>query len=104
MTKTLVVGDLHGRWEIVEAALKFNGNIVFVGDYLDSYTRSPYECCRCLSMVLDACESMTNVTALFGNHEESYLGMPCSGHNVQTQTEVNMFYRDRMLDNFKYYT
>ena len=38
--KTIIVGDLHGRIEIAEQLLKEDCNIVFIGDYLDSFDRS----------------------------------------------------------------
>jgi len=35
--KTLIVGDIHGKVEIVEAALAQEHPVIFVGDILDSY-------------------------------------------------------------------
>jgi hypothetical protein len=79
--KTLVVGDLHGQHEIVDGVLSSGLPVIFVGDYLDSYTRSRAEQKFTLVKVLDAVES-GQASALRGNHEMSYLrqDMRCSGY------------------------
>ena len=91
--KTLLVGDLHGNREIVEAALaqKYAEKVVFVGDYLDSYNRSSDDQVITLILVLDAIEKdPENVKGLLGNHELSYMveGHQCSGWNSVTDTLV----------------
>ena len=85
--KTLVIGDLHGRWEIAEAALATEHNVVFMGDYLDSFDRTSLDCLNTLKVVTNAVQSEPErVQALFGNHEMSYLKakMRCSGYNPKT--------------------
>ena len=91
---TIVVGDLHGQVEIAEKILtKTEGhyNVIFLGDYLDSYNRSVEDQIECLKIVLDAVENQGNrVVALAGNHERSYLyAERCSGWNSITQFHVN---------------
>ena len=91
MERTIVVGDIHGHLESVEAALAFNGNVVFVGDYVDSFTRPIEEQVRCLTTVLDAIEDDPGrVVGLLGNHEWSYLNPSyrCSGWNQEMQTHM----------------
>ena len=74
MAKTIVVGDIHGHVDSVEKALAFDGNVVFVGDYLDSFSQSVDNQILCLKMVLDAIEEEPDrVVGLIGNHEMSYL-------------------------------
>jgi hypothetical protein len=75
MPASIVVGDLHGKIEIAEYWIKNkeHRNLIFIGDYLDSFDRSIEDQYELLEMVLDAAENMENVSALMGNHELSYL-------------------------------
>lgn len=96
--KTIVVGDIHGHVNSVEAALASPHNVVFVGDYLDSFHQSVDNQVLCLTMVMDAIEAEPErVTGLLGNHEMSYLDdhMRCSGWDYPTQQLVNHL-KDRM--------
>lgn len=105
--KYILIGDIHGKLEIVETMLSsFPDHIkVFVGDYLDSFDRSPDACVQCLQMVLDAIKSREDVIGLIGNHEWSYLerAMICSGYNETTQALVNSIGHKRILDTLKKY-
>lgn len=87
MKKTLVVGDLHGCYDLAAAALSFKGdyNIVFLGDYVDSFCNSVDAQLRTIRLVLGE-HNNNDVTALIGNHEASYLidGMGCSGWKSKT--------------------
>lgn len=89
--KTIVVGDLHGQVEIAEEVLELGVPTIFIGDYLDSFTRSYDDQIKTLSTVLKAAESMPDVEALWGNHEMSYMDprMQASGHSGYVQTHVN---------------
>ena len=80
--RTLVVGDIHGQVEVVEKILDMGEPTVFVGDFMDSYTRSPEDCIESYRLALDS-----HATVLFGNHERSYMypHMRCSGYNPKTQ-------------------
>jgi len=96
--KTLVVGDLHGRYEVAEKALASEYNVVFVGDYLDSYSRSSEECLETLRLVVDAPldpSTTKSVIALKGNHELSYsdLTSRCSGYKTKTQELLDSEFR-----------
>jgi len=92
--KTLVVGDLHGNIEVCLAALnqKTTDNIIFLGDYLDSFNRSAKAQAQCLFEVLNAIEfGSKNVIGLLGNHERSYFNDElCSGWNSETQALVDL--------------
>lgn len=85
MPKTLVVGDLHGQWELAERALETGYPVIFLGDYVDSYTRSAEDSIKTLQIVLEAIKN-NKAQGLYGNHELSYLveGMLCSGFNGKT--------------------
>lgn len=105
---TLIVGDLHGKLEVVKQALATPHNVVFVGDYLDSYTESIDLQIQTLDTVLDAIENNGDrVQGLIGNHEMSYLepglGMRCSGFSPVTDMHV-MTRFSRMYHKLKCYT
>lgn len=73
MTKTLIIGDLHGKWKIAETVLKTSHNIVFVGDYIDSEGINIPDQLKTLDLVLNAATKEPNrVIAIRGNHELSY--------------------------------
>lgn len=80
---TIIVGDVHGKLHLVQKLLQDKDQeIVFVGDYLDSFTIDKETQIRTLDVILDACQTRNNVTALLGNHELSYLdpvNHACSG-------------------------
>lgn len=90
--KTLVVGDIHGQYELVEKVLDLKMPTVFVGDFMDSFTRSTQDCVRSLMAALDASHNRDDVTVLFGNHERSYIDqhMVCSGYSNTTQSYISL--------------
>lgn len=104
---TIVVGDLHGQVEIARRVLKVTKghyNVVFVGDYLDSFTRTPEEQFDTITTVVGAARfEPDRVTALLANHERSYLyDEPCAGWNSQTH-ELVSYYRDIFRETLKDY-
>lgn len=90
MNQTIVVGDIHGRTEIVEEVLKWDVPTVFVGDYVDSFTRSIKDQIWCLLEVMTAIETRDDVVGLLGNHELSYIepGQQCSGFKAATSAHL----------------
>jgi len=93
--KTVVVGDLHGKYNIVEEILTWDYNVVFVGDYLDSFTHKAVEQLHTLDLILDSViKSNGRVKALLGNHEIAYLNprMACSGNS--TAVQIGILHRD----------
>lgn len=104
--KTVIVGDLHGKIEMAMEVLSWGHNVVFVGDYLDSFTRNVDDQVKLLMLVLDSIEKNPDkVQGLFGNHELSYLvnGMQCSGFNGATHAHI-IHLESRMLKLLKEYT
>jgi hypothetical protein len=73
---TIVVGDLHGKIDIARRALDLaqhtNEQVVFVGDYLDSFDLPTENHIDLLELLLDT-RDCYNVITLMGNHELSYL-------------------------------
>jgi serine/threonine protein phosphatase 1 len=70
MTKTLIVGDIHGCWDefqalLDEAALGADDQIVSVGDMVDRGLHSP----RVLAFFRDT----PNARAIMGNHERKHV-------------------------------
>lgn len=106
MKKVRFVGDIHGQLGVLEQALDFDGKVVFVGDFVDSFRKSPEDQYKCVKMV---CEEIANgdVEAVFGNHELSYIypqKMACSGWNGRMQTYFDHELRDLVLKHFKPFT
>ena len=109
MTKTIVVGDLHGRIEIALKAsqlLHEGYNLCFMGDYLDSFDRSVDDQVNTLLHVLHLVDKYPDrVVALKANHEMSYLsGKTCSGWKSETQCLVDAIGRYRIDTTLVSYT
>lgn len=106
--ETVVVGDIHGKLEVTKKFLSMaddNTRVVFVGDYLDSFTESPDDQVECLLAVLQAMTSGKNVLALKGNHEISYLNprQVCSGWKQVTQCLIDSVGKAYIEDNLLEY-
>lgn len=88
-TPILVIGDLHGQIEIAQKALDSIYPVIFLGDFLDSFTRTVEDQINTLQLVLNAVAG-GNARALMGNHEMSYMRPEsrCSGWNPITQSYV----------------
>lgn len=81
MSRTLVFGDIHGglralRQLIDRAAVNTNDTLIFLGDYVDSWSESP--------QVLDYLiylESQYNCIFMRGNHDDLLLEWLCGKDN-----------------------
>lgn len=84
-----IIGDVHGRIEVIEAAKKLDGKVMFVGDFLDSFTRSSADQIKCLSTLINYTKQ-GKWEFVIGNHEVSYMDnrRQCSGYNSLTSTLV----------------
>lgn len=85
--KHIFIGDIHGQWEIVEEALSRDGVKVFVGDFVDSFTRTTEDMYKCYCLLMEYHHSHPDeLVCLFGNHELSYYhyNMRCSGWRTDT--------------------
>ena len=87
--QTAVIGDIHGRIEVMIAALNKHDRVVFVGDYVDSFDRTKLDQIQCLTVALKE-HNGDSVICLRGNHEESYLDPDamCSGWNQIMNTHI----------------
>jgi hypothetical protein len=89
--KYIFVGDVHGDVELVRNVLNFANKrqVVFLGDFLDSFTFSKKDQIDSLLLAIDAVRSGT-ATILHANHEMSYLDsrMRCGGWNTLMETHI----------------
>ena len=99
--KVTFIGDIHGQVEIVESALSQPGRKIFVGDLVDSFTRTPADARKCVELVLGAAEA-GEAEVIYGNHELSYLFARhrCSGYNIATNIFMQEL-RSRITAAFK---
>ena len=76
----LVIGDIHGRIDKVEAFLTYKPEEqhIFTGDYVDSFVQSDNIIYQTLKLVIES-----NAVLLWGNHDIHYLSRApfrCSGY------------------------
>jgi len=75
MDKILIVPDVHGR-KFWEPALEYDGQVIFLGDYLDPYPVEGFHDEDALNVLLKVIEfkkaNPDRVTLLVGNHEFHY--------------------------------
>lgn len=106
--KILFVGDIHTHDYILDdikrldKKYKFN-KIVLFGDYVDDWLSSGYDSIETLNKIIELKNSNNKYTLLLGNHELSYLGFPCSGHQYSQEKEIeNILLKN--IDLFDFYT
>lgn len=90
MSKVLVVPDAHTKTWVIEQGLEVADKlhadwIVLLGDYFDDWEATAQDEKNMLKYLKDVLRLRTNVIPLYGNHELSYLGFPCSGHNKEVE-------------------
>lgn len=96
MSKVLVIPDVHMKKEVIEQGLQLArkhraDKIIMLGDYFDDWYAMNYEYLEMIQYLKKVLRSNPNVIPLFGNHELSYLGYPCSGFNRMVQPDVYNF-------------
>ena len=77
MKKTLFIGDIHGNkdWEETSnfALMRFT-NVVFLGDYLDSFWIKSYDQIKNLKNIIALKKKYPDkITLLLGNHDYAYM-------------------------------
>ena len=91
MKKRLVCGDIHGHFDtFLEIYNEENpDDIILLGDYVDSFTKSPKECYDCLTNILFLKENHKKgeFIMLLGNHDFHYLPISerYSGYKIETK-------------------
>lgn len=103
--KTLFVGDIHGKIEIMEFVEKtFPDHLkVFVGDLVDAFDRTRKQQLDCVEKAL-AMIQRGDTKVLLGNHELSYLipHMRCSGY-AGTMDGMMLPFKKDIWKHFDYY-
>lgn len=102
--KVLFIGDIHGNTDwisMAQNALTYMYDIVFLGDYVDSYHIKPHKQVDNLKRLCAFLEKYKhkNVTALLGNHDFAYIHhlSNISGYNSEyahTYREIFEQHRD----------
>lgn len=92
----LFVGDVHNHLYIFDDVQRLDkeynfDRIVFLGDYVDDWNTTNHDSLKTLKKVFDLKESNPDkYTFCLGNHEMSYLGFPCSGHQSMLDDVVRL--------------
>lgn len=92
--KTLFVGDIHTHDYILDDIKRLDEEynfyrIVCLGDYVDDWLSSGYDSIKTLNKIIELKDSNKDkYILLLGNHELSYLGFPCSGHQYNQEKEI----------------
>ena len=83
MSKIMIIGDIHGKSDWIKyatEALKAGIEVVFLGDYVDSFDKKPWEIEQNLLRIIAFKKKadkrkawITKVTLLLGNHDYSYI-------------------------------
>lgn len=92
--KILFVGDIHTHDymldDIKRLDIKYNlDRVVCLGDYVDDWLSSGYDSINTLNKIIELKNrNKDKYILLLGNHELSYLGFPCSGHQYNQEQEI----------------
>ena len=102
--KTLIVGDIHGKVEVVEKALAQEHPVIFLGDIADSFDRKLIHHLKCFSLIFNAIND-GKARCIYGNHELSYIEprMRCSGYNPVMQTHMDGSIKQEMEKLFEHF-
>lgn len=107
--KILFVGDVHTHLymirdvQLLDEQYNFD-KIIFMGDYCDDWLSTGQNTIDTLNLMFKLKNSNPyKYTFLLGNHELSYLGHPCSGHQYMYELEIEQLLRDN-IDNIDIYT
>jgi len=101
MKKVLFIGDIHGRTDWRETALeglkKFE-EVVFLGDYFDSFDISSVKQIDNFKALLSFIEKKKNVTALLGNHDYAYIHgfSSISGYQFPHAHQIQQLLREHL--------
>lgn len=89
--KILFVGDVHNHKYIFDDIKRLDtrynfDRIIFIGDYVDDWNTTNHQSLESLDIIFKLKdENPDKYTFLIGNHELSYLGYKCSGHQYELE-------------------
>lgn len=100
--KIITIGDIHGRDDWKKSIKDFDKNTiyVFVGDYVDSFTKTNMEILENLKEIIQfKKEYVRNVILLIGNHELQYIFNEqklhnCTGFRPEMYFDLNKLLTD----------
>ncbi|HEY2582106.1 MAG TPA: metallophosphoesterase [Mucilaginibacter sp.] len=96
--KHIVLGDLYGRNCWREIDIKRYDKMVFLGDYVDSFTLSNDIIYENIDDIINLKkESPDEVVLLIGNHDAQYMYFPnyqCSGFRAAMRSELTSLFND----------
>ena len=102
--KVLFVGDIHNHsymlTDIGKLDAKYNfDRIILLGDYVDDWNTTNHQSLETLDKIFNMKENLGDkLTLLLGNHEMSYLGYKCSGHQTELEDVVEMKLKEHIKD------
>lgn len=102
--KVLFVGDIHNHLYMLDDVKRLDSEynfdkIILFGDYIDDWLTGGQDSLNTLDKVFELKKNDSNKYILLqGNHELSYLGYPCSGHQYNFEQQIE----EKLLCNFNY--
>lgn len=107
--KYLFVGDVHNHTYIFNDVARLDkeynfDKIIFMGDYVDDWLTTNHQSLVTLDRLFDLKQTNPEkYTLLIGNHELSYLGYECSGHDSELEDVMEMKLKEN-IDLLDFYT
>lgn len=107
--KYLFVGDVHNHKYMFDDIKRLDqendfDRIIFMGDYVDDWHTTNHNSLETLDIVVNLKrENWGKYTFLWGNHESSYTGYKCSGHQYELD-DVMRIKLEEYIDFFDLYT
>ena len=92
--RVLFVGDIHTHNYMLDDIKRLDekykfDKVICLGDYVDDWLSSGYDSIETLNKIIELKNSdKDKYTLLIGNHELSYLGYPCSGHQYNQENDI----------------
>ena len=98
MSRVLVIPDPHLKIGVIEDGLELAeqyraDHVVLLGDYFDDWHAVPTQYFE-MKDYLKKIMRRFDVITLIGNHELSYMGYPCSGHNRLMDATLSGFLKN----------
>lgn len=107
--KYLFVGDVHNHSyifnDVENLDKKYNfDRIIFTGDYVDDWMTDNHQSLETLKKIIQLKHNEPDkYTFIWGNHEQSYVGFKCSGHQFELEDIMESKLKDN-INCFDFYT
>lgn len=103
MSRVLVIPDVHTKTWIIDRGLEMAekhhaDKIVLLGDYFDDWNAKAKDNIETLAYLKNLLKTHVNIIPLYGNHELSYMGFPCSGHIKASAEKV----KDGIMSDYRF--